>query len=121
MIGTAAAATTRPSGQYMFSSTPVTTVSWVTLMIRNSSPKPLNRRIADRSVQQEIHVVGVLLTSMLTRAMHPDHDDITDEDVAVARVIGDVWLSSLVAWVTGRSTAAEATEHLERAIRMLLR
>jgi TetR/AcrR family transcriptional regulator, cholesterol catabolism regulator len=76
---------------------------------------------ADRSVQQEIHSVGLLLTSMLTRAMHPDHDVSTDEDVAVARVIGDVWLSSLVAWVTGRSTEAEATEHLERAIRMLLR
>jgi hypothetical protein len=27
--------------------------------------------------------------------------------LAIARVIGDVWLSALVGWVTGRSTAAE--------------
>ena len=49
-IGTAVAATTRPSGQYMCSSTVVITVTWRMLMTRNSRPKPLNRRIADRSV-----------------------------------------------------------------------
>ncbi len=59
---------------------------------------------ADASVQSEIHHVGMLLTSMLTRAMHPDKPDLTDEDVAIARVIGDVWLSALVGWVTGRTS-----------------
>lgn len=77
---------------------------------------------ADASVAAEIHTVGMLLTSMLTRAMHPDdaHEP-TDEDVAIARVIGDVWLSALVAWVTGRSTAAETGAHLETAVGLLLR
>ncbi len=50
MIGIAEAATTRPSGQYMCSSTPTTTSSWATLVIRKISPKPLNRRMLDRSV-----------------------------------------------------------------------
>jgi hypothetical protein len=45
----------------------------------------------------------------------------SEEDVAIARVIGDVWLSALVSWVTGRSTASETGEHLETAVRLLLR
>lgn len=77
---------------------------------------------ADASVAAEIHTVGMLLTAMLTRAMHPDDDHVpTDEDTAIARVIGDVWLSALVAWVTGRSTAAETGAHLETAVGLLLR
>ena len=76
---------------------------------------------ADKSVAQEIHVVGMLLTRMLTRAMHPGSDDISDDDIAIARVIGDVWLSALVAWVTGRSTAEETAAHMERAVRLILR
>jgi AcrR family transcriptional regulator len=76
---------------------------------------------ADKSVAQEIHAVGMLLTRMLTRAMHPGSEDISDDDIAIARVIGDVWLSALVAWVTGRSTAEETAAHMERAVRLILR
>ena len=76
---------------------------------------------ADHSVQQEILAVSRLLTSMLTRAMHPDGGEVTDEDVAIARVIGDVWLSALVAWVTGRSTSEDTAAHMERAVRLILR
>ncbi|WP_244509363.1 TetR family transcriptional regulator [Nocardioides lianchengensis] len=79
---------------------------------------------ADASVQAEIHTVGMLLTQMMTRAMHPeqtDLTDLTDTDVAIARVIGDVWLSALVAWVTGRSTAPETAQHMETAVGLLLR
>ena len=77
---------------------------------------------ADASVRAEIHPVGMLLTSMLTRAMHPEgHDELTDDDVAIARVIGDVWLSALVGWVTGRTTAAETGQRMEVAVHLLLR
>jgi len=77
---------------------------------------------ADASVAAEIHQVGMLLTSMLTRAMYPEgHDKLTEEDVAIARVIGDVWLSALVGWVTGRSTAAETGQQIEVAVKLLLR
>ena len=79
---------------------------------------------ADASVKTEILAVGKLLTTMLARAMHPDRTELTEldeDDVAVARVIGDVWLSALMAWVTGRSTSQETTAHIERAVRMLLR
>ena len=76
---------------------------------------------ADASVQNEIHAVGMLLSTMLTRAMHPERDELTEEDVAIARVIGDVWLSALVGWVTGRSTAVETGQQIEVAVKLLLR
>ena len=77
---------------------------------------------ADASVASEIHDVGMLMTSMLTHAMDPERtDEVNDDDVAIARVIGDVWLSALVAWVTGRSTAADTAQHMETAVRLLLR
>jgi AcrR family transcriptional regulator len=76
---------------------------------------------ADSTVATEIHAVGMQLTTMLTQAMHPESDELTEGDITVARVIGDVWLSSLVSWVTGRASAAETAEHMERAVRLLLR
>lgn len=77
---------------------------------------------ADASVAAEIHQVGMLLTSMLTRAMYPEgHNELTEEDVAIARVIGDVWLSALVGWVTGRTSAAETGQQIEVAVKLLLR
>ncbi len=79
---------------------------------------------ADASVANEIHAVGMSMTSIVTHAMHgtvPDSDAITDEDVVLARVIGDVWLSALMAWVTGRSSAPETAQHMETAVRLILR
>jgi AcrR family transcriptional regulator len=80
---------------------------------------------ADASVANEIHVVGMQLTTMLTRAIHGDEyvegAQPSDEDILIARVISDVWLSALVSWVTGRSTAEEVGEHIEAAVRLVLR
>jgi TetR/AcrR family transcriptional regulator, cholesterol catabolism regulator len=80
---------------------------------------------ADASVANEIHVVGMQLTTMLNRAIHGDEyvegAEPSDEDIPVARVISDVWLSALVSWVTGRSSAEEVSEHIETAVRLVLR
>jgi TetR/AcrR family transcriptional regulator, cholesterol catabolism regulator len=79
---------------------------------------------ADSSVSNEIHVVGMAMTSIVTHAMHggvPAEGAITDEDVAIARVLGDVWLSALVAWLTGRTTPAETAAHMETAVHLILR
>lgn len=76
---------------------------------------------ADASVANEIHAVGMLLTSMLTRAMHPGKTELTDDDIAIARVIGDVWLSSLVGWVTGRTSADDVGKQMDVAVGLLLR
>jgi AcrR family transcriptional regulator len=81
---------------------------------------------ADSSVASEIHVVGSQVTRMLMRAMYgqePDDHDVEPDadDLAIAKVIGDVWLASLVQWVTGRATAADVGRSLDVAVRLLLR
>jgi hypothetical protein len=80
---------------------------------------------ADASVAAEIHVVGMQLTTMLTRAMKgPDYVEgvePTEDDIAIARVISDVWLASLVAWVTGRASADDVAASMQKAVHLLLR
>ena len=80
---------------------------------------------ADASVAGEIRVVGRQVTGMITRAMrgadHVEGEEPTEEDIAISRVISDVWLSALVAWVTGRFSAEEVGEHVSTAVRLLLR
>lgn len=80
---------------------------------------------ADASVAGEIHVVGLQLTAMLNRALkgadYVEGAEPTEEELAVARVISDVWLAALVSWVTGRLSAQEVTDHLDTAVRLLLR
>ncbi|HEY0773079.1 MAG TPA: TetR family transcriptional regulator, partial [Nocardioidaceae bacterium] len=73
-----------------------------------------------------IHVVGMQVTRMLMRAMHDPESTSTDvepteEDIAIAKVIGDVWLASLVQWVTGRASAADVSKSMDVAVRLLLR
>jgi AcrR family transcriptional regulator len=81
---------------------------------------------ADASVANEIHAVGMHVTRMLMRALHDDSvtsDEVepTEEDIAIAKVIGDVWLASLVQWVTGRASAADVSKSIDVAVRLLLR
>jgi AcrR family transcriptional regulator len=80
---------------------------------------------ADASVATEIHVVGMQLTTMLTRAIRGDDyvegSDPSTEEILISKVISDVWLSALVSWVTGRSSAEEVSEHMEAAVRLVLR
>lgn len=81
---------------------------------------------ADATVAGEIQVVGRHVTHMLLRAMADPgtpNDRIvpTDEDLAVAKVIGDVWLASLVQWVTGRASTEDVGRSLDVAVRLLLR
>jgi TetR/AcrR family transcriptional regulator, cholesterol catabolism regulator len=74
---------------------------------------------ADPSAAAEVNAVASLMEDMLTRAMHPGEP--TGDERAIARIIGDVWLSNLVAWVTRRASANDVSAHLELAARLLLR
>ncbi|HEY0574208.1 MAG TPA: cholesterol catabolism transcriptional regulator KstR [Pseudonocardia sp.] len=73
---------------------------------------------ADTSVAAEVVEVGRLLERMLTTAMWVDEP--SEEDKAIARVIGDVWLSNLVAWVTHRASADDVSNRLRLTVRLLL-
>lgn len=74
---------------------------------------------ADASAGAEVDRVAWLMESMFTKAMSDDAP--TDEQKAIARVIGDVWLSNLVAWVTRRATATDVANRLELTVRLLLK
>src|SRR5579859_5329058 len=74
---------------------------------------------ADPSAAAEVNAVARLMEQMLTDAMHEGEP--TADERAIARVIGDVWLSNLVAWVTRRASAGDVSRQLELAARLLLR
>ena len=74
---------------------------------------------ADPSAASEVNAVAGLMERMLTRALHEGEP--TSDEAAIARIIGDVWLSNLVAWVTRRASANDVSEHLELAVKLLLR
>ncbi|SER83316.1 transcriptional regulator, TetR family [Lentzea albida] len=74
---------------------------------------------ADASAGAEIDRVSLLMESMFTKAM--SDEPATDEQKAIARVISDVWLSNLVAWVTRRATATDVANRLELTVRLLLK
>jgi len=78
---------------------------------------------ADPSAAAEVNTVGRLMEDMFIKAMHGAAADgePTADDRAKARVIGDVWLSNLVAWVTRRASANDVVNHLELAARLLLK
>ena len=74
---------------------------------------------ADPSAAVEVNTVAQQMTRMFTRAMHDGEP--SADDIAIARVIGDVWLVALVAWVTRRASADDVSSRLELAARLLLR
>src|SRR3954465_1270458 len=81
---------------------------------------------ADASVATEIHLVGMHVTRILMTAMREPASTSRDskptrDEIAITKVIGDVWFASLVQWVTGRSSANDVSESLDVAVRLLLR
>lgn len=74
---------------------------------------------ADPTAAAEVNTVARMMEVMFTKAMHDGEP--SEDDKAIARVIGDVWLSNLVAWVTRRASANDVVNHLELAARLLLK
>ncbi|MEV0947488.1 cholesterol catabolism transcriptional regulator KstR [Rhodococcus sp. NPDC049939] len=73
---------------------------------------------ADASAAAEVDQVGRLMDRLFARAMTDTEP--TAEQLAIARVISDVWLSNLVAWLTRRSSATDVANRLELTVDLLL-
>ncbi|MFZ2530669.1 MAG: cholesterol catabolism transcriptional regulator KstR [Rhodococcus sp. (in: high G+C Gram-positive bacteria)] len=73
---------------------------------------------ADASAAAEVDRVGKLMDRLFARAMNEAEP--SEEELAVARVISDVWLSNLVAWLTRRSSATDVARRLELTVELLL-
>lgn len=73
---------------------------------------------ADASAASEVDHVEKIIDAMFARAMS---DGVPTEDqYHIARVISDVWLSNLLAWLTRRASAADVSKRLDLAVRLLV-
>ncbi|HME49211.1 cholesterol catabolism transcriptional regulator KstR [Mycobacterium sp.] len=73
---------------------------------------------ADASAAGEVDHVGKLMDTMFARAMSDGEP--TEDQYHIARVISDVWLSNLLAWLTRRASATDVSKRLDLAVRLLI-
>lgn len=73
---------------------------------------------ADASVAAEVELVGTHIDRIIARAMADGEP--TNVQLSIARVVSDVWMSNLVAWLTRRASAADVQDRLQLTIELLL-
>lgn len=73
---------------------------------------------ADASAAGEVDHVQKLIDAMFARAMSGGEP--TEEQYHISRVISDVWLSNLLAWLTRRVSAADFSTRIDLAVRLLI-
>ncbi|MFD4367207.1 TetR family transcriptional regulator [Rhodococcus sp. NPDC058521] len=74
---------------------------------------------ADASAAAELDAFVHVVNAMFAKAIGVE--DVSDEQLNAAHVVGDVWMSSLVSWVAGRQTTEDVIEHLDLAVRLVFR
>ncbi|EGD53939.1 cholesterol catabolism transcriptional regulator KstR [Gordonia neofelifaecis] len=78
---------------------------------------------ADASATSEVNRVATIIDRLLAGAMIDDSDPKAEpsaQDLAIARVISDVWMSNLVQWLTRRASATDVTNRMELTVKLLL-
>ena len=65
--------------------------------------------------------IGDQMTEIVVSAMRHDNPATAERDRAVAQVVQQVWLASLLWWVAGRAPAGAVEENIGRAVELLLR
>lgn len=73
---------------------------------------------ADASVAAEVELVGTHIDRIIARAMADGEP--TEVQLSIARVVSDVWMSNLVAWLTRRASASDVQDRLRLTIELLL-
>ncbi|BBZ11060.1 TetR/AcrR family transcriptional regulator [Mycobacterium branderi] len=73
---------------------------------------------ADASAADEVDRVSRMTDRMFARAI--SGGDPAEQHYHTARVISDVWLSNLLAWLTRRASAADVSKRLDLAVRLLV-
>jgi AcrR family transcriptional regulator len=74
----------------------------------------------DESTAGENTLVSTRMEAIITRAMTYGVGEPTDEDIAIARLIGKIWLADILSWLAGRSDVKEMESDLELAVRLLV-
>lgn len=73
---------------------------------------------ADASAASEVDQVEKQIDAMFARAMSDGEP--TEDQYHIARVISDVWLSNLLAWLTRRASATDVSKRLDLTVRLLI-
>jgi AcrR family transcriptional regulator len=73
---------------------------------------------ADASAAGEVDHVEKIIDNMFARAMSDGEPN--EDQYHIARVISDVWLSNLLAWLTRRASASDVSKRLDLAVRLLI-
>jgi AcrR family transcriptional regulator len=77
------------------------------------------RAFADASAATEVDRISTLTDDMFAQAI--SDGQASDVHYRIARVISDVWLSNLLAWLTRRATTTDVKKRLNVAVRLLVR
>lgn len=76
---------------------------------------------ADTSAAREVDSVNMVTRDLILQAISPEDPDPNFEQLAVARVIAQVWQSSLLTWLSGRMSPSDVYDNLDVAVRLLLK
>lgn len=74
--------------------------------------------IADTTAARAVNQAANVIEQLLARTL--DGGDPTDYHRQIAGLIADVWLANLAAFISKRATAAQARDHIDRAVQLLL-
>lgn len=74
---------------------------------------------ADASATPELNALGDVVTEMFAKAIGVE--EVSDHQMDAVKIVNDVWMASLVAWVAGRMTNEQVMAHLELAVRLVFR
>ena len=72
-------------------------------------------------VGEAVGPIGGQMTAIVVSAMRHESPETAERDRAVAEVVQQVWLASLLWWVVGRAPARQVEDKVERAVLLLLR
>jgi AcrR family transcriptional regulator len=74
----------------------------------------------DESTTTENMVVSSRMEAIITRAMTYGVGEPTPDDIAIARLIGKIWLADILSWLAGRSDVKAMESDLELAVHLLV-
>ncbi|SBS78791.1 HTH-type transcriptional repressor KstR [uncultured Mycobacterium sp.] len=74
--------------------------------------------VADTTAASAVNQAANVIERLLARTL--GGGDPTDYDRQIAGLVADVWLANLVGFIRKRVTAAQARDHIDRAVQLLL-
>src|SRR3954464_228988 len=74
----------------------------------------------DESTATENIAVSDNMDAIITQAMTANGASPTADDIAIAQLLGKIWLADILSWLAGRSTVAQMQQDLALAVRLLV-